>query len=292
MAITKDDVKKALTRLEETGDLSEGEGEEVSKAGEYDHGDRDKAGKAMAKNGKGGARPGSSGSVPQNDLNTSNGAADGGGSLDAPGDNMNGKYGNKKGSKGKMGNKSMEGEKSVPEDFEAGLNEEVQAKVDVSQFLRSLVDHTAESHDRLRDFVAKSDEAGDARFEELTEDIGKLTKSLSNVGIVLKAICERIGVIEEKPQVAKSQTAEAVETAARPFQKSDPTAENALPPQQSEGLYKSLEGKPPHVVKKAIADKLCDLVMKGEAVDTDVINFETYNSLSPELDEKVRQAFA
>jgi len=257
MGITKDDVKKALSALDE-------------------HLEK-------------GSRPASSDSVPSDDLNTSNGAADGSGSLKVDDENMNDKYGNTK----KKG-ATMDYEKSMPDDFSAGLPGEIETKVDVSNFLKSLVDHTADSHDKLRDFVVKSDMANDARYEEMEERFDEVQKSLANVGVVLKAICERIGVIENKPAVAKSQTSEKEGAVAdRQFQKSDPQQENVLVESEGEtGLYKSLQGKPPHIVKSLISDKLCDLVRKGEAQDIDVINFETYNHVSPELDEKLRQAFA
>lgn len=225
------------------------------------------------------------------DLNTSNGAADESGDLKVEAENMNDKHGNKKSSKGA----TMDYEKSIPDDFSNGLPGEIETKVDVSNFLKSLVDHTADSHDSLRDFVVKSDMANEARYEEMEERFEEVQKSLANVGLVLKAMCERMGMIENQPAVSKSVSQDRAGGAVdRTFQKSDLDQENPLNQAEDDSkvLYKSLAGRPAHVVKSMISDKLCDLVRKGEAQDVDVINFETYNHISPELDEKLRHAFA
>jgi len=219
------------------------------------------------------------------DLNTSNGAADGGGSLKAPGDNMNDKYGNKK-TKGCAAKKS-----EVPADFNEELPLEVETKIDVSEFLKSLVDHTADQVNGLREFVVKSDQAMDARTDDIIDEIEDVKKSLGDVGVVLKAICQRIGIVENAPAtVAKSQTTDAPITDAKPAERTfedisksgDDTNQNAT------GFYKSLQGKQPLDMKKAISDALCDLVKKGELSETEVINFETYSHISPEADVKLR----
>jgi len=268
MGITKDDVIKALASIEDGLEKADG------------------------------SKKGKSGSVPTDgDLNDANGAADGDSDLSVDDDNMNDKYGNKKATKSmdaEKGAKSMTGtKKSMPEDFSAGLPGEIETKVDVSNFLKSLVDHTADSHDKLRDFVVKSDMASESRYEELDGRVEEVQKSLANIGVVLKAICEQIGVIGNQSVVSKSQAvAQGKGVVERDIRKSDPEQENVMQAGETGGIYKSLSGRPPHIVKSLIADKLCDLVRKGEAKDVDVINFETYNHVSPELDEKLRHAFA
>lgn len=270
MKVTKEDVQKALTDL--GSNLPSDEGSSTGK-------DVNKAESSAPKKG---------GDVPKDgDLNTSNGAADGGGGLNVPqGENMNDKYGNKKGKAKKS---------ETPTEFGDNLPSEVETKVEVSEFLKSLVDHTANQINGLRDFAIKSDQAMEARTEEITEQIDGIEKSLSNIGLVLKAVCERIGIIENQPAVQKSETANAqpqrhVErTFENPTQQSQDTG-GAAPAGNS--IYKSLEGKAPLDVKKSISAGMCELVKKGELVETDVINFETYGYVSTEADTKLRSMFS
>lgn len=255
MQITKDDVAKALGRLESG----------LNKGGEPSD---------------------------KEDLNSANGAADGGSGdgkdLSAPGSDMNDEYGNKK-KKGKDG--AMKSQVETPEDFNKSLPPAVETKVEVSDFLKSLVDHNAGCMDSLRDSVVKSDMAAEDRMEEVMEAIEGIQKSQGNIGVVLKAICERIGVIENQPAVAKSTRATDA-AAGQPVAKSfvDPAAgaEAPVAPEAGQGMFKSLVGKAPQIQKAAIAESICELVKKGEAADTDVINFETYSYITPELDLKLR----
>jgi len=229
-------------------------------------------------------------SVPTDgDLNSSNGAADGGGSdnsLSAPGENMNDKYGNKK------GKDASPAKKSLPSDFHSGMPSEVETKVDVSDFLKSLVDHTADRVNGLREFIVKSDEAAEARTDDIVDQVGEVQKSLMDVGIVLKAICEKIGVLENEPaHVAKSQTAATQgKGVERQFENNTQTATEGVAKSSGGGdfLYKSLEGRHPVEIKKAISCALMDLCKKGELDDLQVINFETYNVITPEADVKLR----
>jgi len=254
--ITKDDVRKALATLE--GPLAKG----------------------------------------SSDLNSANGAADGsdssGKDLSAPGDDMNATHGNKK----KKGNGTMKSQGETPEDFNKSLPPAVETKVEVSDFLKSLVDHNAGCMDKLRDAVVKSDLANEDRMDEISECIDGLQKSMGQVGVVLKAICERIGIVENQPaNVAKSQTAtDAQAQQAAPVAKSvtadrqfaDPQGGSEANQSEGDGMYKSLVGKPPQIQKAAIASAICDLVKKGEAQDVDVINFETYSFITPELNTRLR----
>lgn len=230
------------------------------------------------------------------DLNSANGAADGsagdGKDLSAPGSDMNATYGNTK-KKGKDG--AMKSQVETPEDFNKSLPPAVETKVEVSDFLKSLVDHNAGCMDKLRDCVLKSEMAAEDRMEEVMEAVEEMQKSLGNVGIVLKAICERIGIVENAPaNVAKSQTsadqsqpvAKSVTTTDRQF--ADPNGGSEAGQADEGGMFKSLVGKPASIQKSSIAVAIMDLVKKGEAADTDVINFETYNYITPELDSKLR----
>jgi hypothetical protein len=236
--ITRDDVSKALSKL----DLSKSG--EVSKSG---------------------------------DLGPTEGAAEEGGTLSAPGESMAHEAGE---SKAKEASEKKKGDDDESKkSFYDDMPSEVEAKVEVSTFLKSLVDHTAGQINGLRDFVVKSDRAQDARYEDLMDSINGLAKSMGNVGIVLKAVCERIGVIENEPMQPKA----VIKSAA--IEKTFVAMEGAP---EGEGLYKSLGNKSPVEVRKGISDAMMELVKKGEMKDTDLINFETFGYVTPEADKLLR----
>lgn len=231
-------------------------------------------------------------------LDDTEGAASGGGdgSLKAPGEPMS------NAAKGKA-KKSLaaSSEKDEDDDSDDGDDEddsmksfaddmpgEVRTKVDVSQFLRSLVDHSAATIESMRKAIIKSSQAQDQRVEVLLDAVEGLQKSQANIGVVLRAMCERIGVIENQPGVAKSVQAAATVTKSQAAPVTREFVGGDDSQGQEQGIYKSLTGKAPHVQKAMISEALCQLVMKGEAQDTDVINFETYGHVPGELDTKLR----
>lgn len=175
-------------------------------------------------------------------------------------------------------------EAPVAKSFEQ-LPEEVQAKIDVSEFLKSLVDHTGEVIGGLRQVVAKSDLAHESRYLSLTDTINEVQETQGKIGIVLKAICEKIGVIENAPAHApKAETVSKSEvTAQREFS-------SGLETEGTEPLFKGLSAQPLEA-KSQITEKLCDLVRKGEAKDLDVIGFETSGHLSTEMVDKLKKSF-
>lgn len=172
--------------------------------------------------------------------------------------------------------------------FREGMPSEIQTKVDVSQFLRSLVDHTATTVDGLRDALLKSDMATENRIDAVVESVEGIQKSLGNVGVVLTAICERLGVIENQPaaparSVVKSAAPAGGRTVERAFEGGEQPAEGS-------SFFKSLAGKPGHIAKAMVSEAICDLVKKGQAQDIDVINFESTGFVPPELAVKLNAA--
>jgi hypothetical protein len=164
--------------------------------------------------------------------------------------------------------------------FAEDLPEEIQTKIDVSDFLKSLVDHTGETIDSLRGYIAKSDVAQETRYDELNESVEDIQKSQAKIGVVLKAICERIGVIETSPAAPRANGIAKSEVATREF--NDASQEG-----QPEKVFKSLSENP-QIAKSQISESLCDLVRKGEATDLDVIGFESGGYIRPELVTKLK----
>jgi len=208
------------------------------------------------------------------DLGPTEGAAEESGSLAAPGESMAHEAGEGKGKEAKE-----KDDKESKKSFYDNLPAEVEAKVEVSTFLKSLVDHTAGQINGLRDFVVKSDKAQDARYEDLMDAVNGLAKSMGNVGIVLKAVCERIGVIENEPMKPKAVTQSAG------IEKSFV----AMPANEGDGMmYKSLANKSGVEVRKAISDAMIELVKADKMSDTDLINFETFGYVTPAADKLLR----
>jgi hypothetical protein len=177
----------------------------------------------------------------------------------------------------------MEKKMKAKKSFAGDLPEEVQTKIEVSEFLKSLVDHNVDGLKKLADYVAKSDAAQETRYSELNEVVEGLAKSQAKIGVVLKAICKKLNIIENSPAtapkseiVAKSQT-----NAERTFSSGLETEKGEEP------VFKSLSNDP-IMAKSQISNALCDLVMKGEATDMDVINFESAGFISPELVNKLK----
>lgn len=165
--------------------------------------------------------------------------------------------------------------------FYEDMPEEIQTKIDVSEFLKSLVSHTGETIDSLSNAVAKSDKRNENRYSELVEAVEDVQKSQAKIGIVLKAICERIGVIESAPARAAKSEMVAKSGADRQFS-------SALAEESQEKVFKSLSENP-SIAKSQMANALCELVRKGEASDMDVIGFESGGYIRPELVSKLKQ---
>ena len=216
------------------------------------------------------------------------------GDLDQPeGSDLNaGHAGNKMSDAAPAADKSKKAKKSVGDDeeeddmkkeatksFAEGLSEEVQTQIDVSDFLRSLVDSTGEAIDGLRENLAKSEDARIEQHEGMAEAVEGIQESQAKIGIVLKAICERIGVIEAAPArepKAETDVVKSTEPAERSFESGlDDGGEEPM-------MFKSLS-KNPLIAKSQMSNAICDLVKKGDAKDMDVINFETSGHIRPEV---------
>jgi len=170
------------------------------------------------------------------------------------------------------------------ESFSKGLPEEVQTKIEVSDFLKSLVDHTGEVIGDLRGQLAKS-ECSQIEFNKsLAEGLEEIQESQAKVGVVLKAICERIGIIEAAPAYAPKAETDVTKSASQPAERQ---FESALKGDGQEPMFKSLSANP-MIAKSQLAEAMCDLVRKGEASDMDVIGFESSGHIRPEVVTKLR----
>lgn len=165
----------------------------------------------------------------------------------------------------------------------AEMPEEIETKIDVSEFLKSLVDHTGKSIHALTQYVAKSDAAHDARYNELVDVVEDIQKSQAKIGVVLKAICQQIGVISAAPAAPAKADTVAKSQAKAP----ERSFASGLEGEKEEKMFKSLSENPV-VAKSQISNALCELVRKGEAQDLDVIGFESNSYIRPEIVSKLK----
>ena len=180
--------------------------------------------------------------------------------------------------------KGMKMKKMAKKSFSDEMPEEIETKIDVSEFLKSLVGHTGEVIDGLRETVMKSDAAHESQYTELAKGLEDLQQSQAKIGVVLKGICQHIGMIAASP--ARAPRSDTVAKSAA----SERSFSSGLAPEGEESIFKGLSATP-HIAKSQISEKLCDLVKKGEAEDLDVISFESSNYLRPDLVSKLKAAF-
>lgn len=182
---------------------------------------------------------------------------------------------------GEEGGEDLEMSKKAVKKSE--LPEEIQTKIDVSEFLKSLVDHTTEAIDTLAESVIKSEEASNTKFEALSNSIVEIQKSQAKIGLVLKALCEQAGILASAPKrVVKSETTLAKSAVAERSFAQEPV-ENA----GEEKMFKSLSDNP-MMAKSQITEALIDLVKSNKCTDMDLINFESTSYLRPEVVEHLK----
>lgn len=183
------------------------------------------------------------------------------------------------------GDEGEEMDKSkMKKSFNEDMPEEIETKIDVSEFLKSLVKHTGETIDSLTEYVVKSDKHHESRYADLVGQVNEIQKSQAKIGLVLKAICEQIGVVKAAPaRPAKSET--VAKSAAVAERKFDSGLEGEQP---EEKMFKSLS-EDPRVAKSQMSEALCDLVKGGFATDMDVITFESNGFIRPELVGKLKE---
>jgi hypothetical protein len=179
----------------------------------------------------------------------------------------------------------MDMDMKAKKSFSDGLSDEVQSKIEVSEFLRSLVEHTGDTIEDLRLTVAKSQRVSGERIETLAKSLDELHANQAKIGIVLKAICEKIGVIENTPHQSKAVTkSEGQEELV------DRTFKSALETENEEPIFKGLSDNP-IMAKSQITNAMLELVKSGNAEDVDVINFESSGFISPEIQSKLKNHF-
>lgn len=277
MGITPDQIEKAFQYFEDYLDTEEANLEALDKSSESDLDQPEGADMGWGQN----AHPKMSSEA--ND--------DGGSNKTDESGQRTGKKSQKKSpsaaSKGEDNDNDME--KGDMKNFADGTSEEIKGQIDVSDFLKSFYDGMGDYIDKLRvsveDLTVKSQE----RMTDVEEMVADVQHAQANIGIVLKAICERMRIIEDQP--AHEPKADTVSKAdgqtaytERGFQNND----------QEGGEKVNLPGlsENPLIAKAQVTEILSDMVMKGEAKDLDVISYETGGFISPEMAPKVMNRLA
>jgi len=198
----------------------------------------------------------------------------------------------KKESHGNANTNPSKGGKAM-KSFKNDLPEEVEEQIDVSDFLKSLVDHTGTKMNELTDHISKGEIAQESFNESLMAKFETVEKSQAMIGVVLKSVCEKLGIIEnEAAHTPKSETSinKSETVTDRKFEEAKPDATTEIKKVEDDGeaMFKSLS-KNPIVAKSQISDALCDLVKSGDALDTDVIQFEMNGYIAPSNVTKLKE---
>lgn len=203
----------------------------------------------------------------------------------AEGDDLGEKRGEPLSNEAKKKNKkdSDKEENVAKKSFTEALPEAVEEHIDVSDFLKSLVDYTGERMDELSTHIAKSElEQTEAR-DEVVERFDRIEKSQMAIGVVLKSVCEKLGIIENSPAHAGK-----ADTNVSKSEVNERNFDGEGQEGNGEAMFKSLS-KNPAEAKSQVTDSLCDLVKSGDAMDLDVINFESNGYIRPELIGKLKE---
>lgn len=168
-------------------------------------------------------------------------------------------------------------------------NEEIQAKIEVSGFLKSISSEVGTCLNSMKDVVEETSKSYNERATSLEEQIADVQQSQAKLGIVLKAICQEMKIVGDSPASDPKATTEInkggedhnernFETGAG--KEDDGTVQKAFP-----GLSDN-----PVLAKGQITNVLVDMVFKGEISDTAVVAFETSMFIEPELVPKIQKA--
>lgn len=166
-------------------------------------------------------------------------------------------------------------------------DDEVQAKIEVSAFLKSISDHIGNCMDSMKDAVLDTSKSYNERTSTLEEQIADIQQSQAKLGIVLKAICEELNIIGNSPAADQKADTEINKGDGTHVERKFETGvgdENAI--------QKALPGLSdnPIVAKSQITNILVEMVYKGEITDTAVVSFESGGFLEPDLVPKVQKA--
>jgi hypothetical protein len=173
-------------------------------------------------------------------------------------------------------------EKKMKKSYNEELPEGIQETIDVSDFLKSLVDHTGAKMDELNEQVAKSELAQTQMNDDIINKLETVEKSQAMIGVVLKSVCEKLGIIENAPAHAPKSETSVVKSdvAERNFDSNVNTETEGT--EEPAPLFKSLS-KDPAIAKSQVSEAMCELVKSGKCADTDVINFEMNGYISPSI---------
>lgn len=170
--------------------------------------------------------------------------------------------------------------------FSETADDEIEGKIEVSDFLRSLHNGIGEHLDAMKDAVNHNADMYKSDVENMRGQLADVQESQANLGIVLKAICERMRIVEDGPaRGPKADTVSKGSVVERDF------ATNEELNQAEEGMV--LKGLSPnrHTARSQISAVLADMVIKGEAKDLDLIGFESDGFIPPELQPILQSKF-
>lgn len=160
---------------------------------------------------------------------------------------------------------------------------EIEAKIEVSEFLKSLHDGLNDTLESMAQVVTKSAELYDTRAKGLEAQIADLQQNQAKIGLVLKAMCEQMGMIGNKranePKSVQKSGAKPGAPAERQFIDPKQVLDDAA---EKSKMWPGLSDNPV-IAKSQLLNVALDLAKGGKIEQTDVINLESNGHIRPEI---------
>lgn len=176
----------------------------------------------------------------------------------------------------------------------ARADAEIKNKIEVSDFLKSLHEGLNDTLEAMGDVIAKSATVYDGRTKSMEEKLDDVMQYQAKLGVVLKAMCEHLGMLGNQPARGPKAVSTAVTKsgAGTPVERqfADPRAALAAAADKSE-LFPGLSDNPV-VAKAQLVGVALDLAKSGKIEPTDVINLEMNGHIRPEIVPMIQKAFA
>lgn len=188
--------------------------------------------------------------------------------------------------------KSCSGVKKSLDDWKerTSNDEEISGKMDVSNFLKSVVDQTGGYMDAMKDVIEKSASMYESRTVVIEKQLTDIQENQAKLGIVLKSICEAMRIIEDQPANGPKAETEVKKSDGRHVERNFETGTDKGEEEQT-GMFPGLSDNPV-IAKSQITFAMVEMVEKGQLKDTDVIAFESGGHIEPDVAMKVQKAIA
>lgn len=168
---------------------------------------------------------------------------------------------------------------------------EIKQAIEVSDFLKSLHGSLNDTLESMQDVIKSSGAMHATQIKSLEERIDDIQMNQAKLGVVLKAMCEHMGMLgnqaaREAKSVAKSGGA-AGQPAERKFVDPAQVLEEAA---NKSAMFPGMSANP-IVAKSQLLDAAMELAKSGKIGEVDVINLEANGHMRPEVATLIQKSF-